>query len=140
VAEDIAQVSAATGLSFTNDGVYSSPGQVPSSAKVTITWVPALTSGDYVGITYYRYILLAAYAPELVSAQIQLLAGLPAGGGRGEQPVLLHELGHAAGLGHIPSAGEVMNPVVTGISSYQLGDLNGLWRVGAMQGCARFFQ
>jgi hypothetical protein len=140
VANDIAQVSAATRLSFVNDGVYSSPSQVPSSAKVTVSWVRALSRGDYIGFTGYSYVLVAGYAPQLVSAQIQLLSSLPAGGGRGEQPVLLHELGHAVGLGHTPGSGEVMNPVAGGIGSYQLGDLNGLWRVGATQGCANFFK
>jgi hypothetical protein len=93
-----------------------------------------------VGLTTFSYYLDAAYTPELVHANVQLLAGMGAGGGMGELPVLLHELGHAVGLGHTPTAGEVMNPVDQQLSTYQLGDLNGLWSVGANKGCAGFYQ
>lgn len=48
--------------------------------------------------------------------------------------VLLHELGHAAGLGHAPERGQVMWRVA-GPSSYQRGDLAGLAYLGSFRQC-----
>jgi matrixin len=47
---------------------------------------------------------------------------------------LLHELGHAVGLGHAPRPGQVMDPVLSGQSQYQAGDLAGLRAVGPAGG------
>ena len=139
VANDIAQASQATGISFVDDGTYSSTSAVPSTSKIVISWVSALSGGDQIGLTTYWYYNTSSYAPEMASAQIQLLTSLNGGGGlSGEQPVLLHELGHAMGLAHV-NAGEVMNPVDQGYGTYQGGDLNGLWHLGASQGCANFY-
>jgi hypothetical protein len=44
------------------------------------------------------------------------------------------------GLAHTPGAAEVMNPYDIGLPTYQAGDLNGLWHVGAAQGSAGFYQ
>ncbi|HET6916273.1 MAG TPA: hypothetical protein VFH56_09320 [Acidimicrobiales bacterium] len=142
VTNDINQVSAATGISFVNDGTYSSTSAVPSSSKIVLSWVPSLSSsgGDTIGLTTYWYYNTSGFVPQMASAQIQLLTSLKAGGGySGEQPVLLHELGHAMGLAHV-NAAEVMNPVDQGYGSYMGGDLNGLWHLGASQGCANFYQ
>jgi hypothetical protein len=136
----IAQVQAATGLSFVSAGVYGSAAVVPSSAKLVISWVPGLSSGDMVGLTTYWYYNPPSYTPELVSAQVQILSGIPAGGGAGELPILLHELGHAMGLGHTPNALEIMNPMDIHLSGYQLGDRNGLWRLGSSGGCTGFYK
>jgi hypothetical protein len=136
----IGQVSQATGLSFNDVGVYGAASEVPATAKLTINWSPTITGGDDIGLTTYWYILDSAYTPQIVKAQIQLLTSLHAGDGPGgEEPVLLHELGHAMGLAHTPNADEVMNPVDIGLPAYQAGDLNGLWQVGAAQGCAGFY-
>jgi hypothetical protein len=140
VSNALAQVRSATGLSLVNAGVYNSAAQVPVSAKLVISWASVLTSGDMVGLTTYWYYNVAGYVPEIVSAQVQLLSSLPAGGGTGELPVLLHELGHALGLGHTPGAPDVMNPIDQHLSGYQLGDRNGLWRLGATGGCAGFLR
>jgi hypothetical protein len=139
VANAVAQVSSATGLSFQDDGDYPSLGQVPASAKVTISWSSTIVGGDAIGLTTFFYILDPRYTPQITAAHIQLLTALVGGGGPdGELPVLLHELGHAVGLGHYP-ARDVMNPVDQGYSTYQPGDLAGLARVGAAQGCAGFY-
>jgi predicted Zn-dependent protease len=45
--------------------------------------------------------------------------------GLAEKPVLLHELGHAVGLGHYNGT-VVMNPLDSGFAAYQPGDLAGL--------------
>jgi hypothetical protein len=141
VSNDIAQVSRATGISFVYDGAFASTAAVPASSKVTISWVHSLSGGDLVGLTTYWYYNTPAYPPQLVQAQVQLLSSLVGGSGsNGEQPVLLHELGHTMGLGHTPSTAEVMNPVDQGHATYQAGDLNGLWHVGSTQGCTGFYK
>ncbi|HVA74651.1 MAG TPA: hypothetical protein VNF71_08800, partial [Acidimicrobiales bacterium] len=135
----IAAAHAATGLTFASTGVYAEVSQIPSSVKVTVSWVSTLTTGDGVGLSTYWYYLLSGYTPQIVSAKVQLLSRLPAGGGSGEEPVLPHELGHAMRLGHASGAPEIMNPVDSGLATYQPGDLNGLWRIGATQGSTGFY-
>ena len=51
----------------------------------------------------------------------------------------LHELGHVAGLDHVHSQAEIMNPSVTDRSpdGYGPGDLAGLTQLGAAAGCLR---
>jgi hypothetical protein len=50
---------------------------------------------------------------------------------------LLHELGHAVGLNHAHYTSEIMYPVINNYSpdGYTAGDLSGLAKVGASQGC-----
>jgi Matrixin len=50
---------------------------------------------------------------------------------------LLHELGHAVGLNHAHYTSEIMYPVISNFSpdGYTAGDLAGLAKVGASQGC-----
>ncbi|MGH9114389.1 MAG: hypothetical protein ACRDWW_01025 [Acidimicrobiales bacterium] len=136
VSDDMAAVQAATGFSFAYDGAYADSSEVPSSSQLTLSWTPNLTGGDMVGLTTYWYYTLSGFTPQLVSAEIQLKTGLSAAA---EEPVLLHELGHSMGLGHVTGR-EVMNPVDMGLTAYQPGDLGGLWRLGATQGCAGFYR
>jgi predicted Zn-dependent protease len=114
---------------------------VPSSTDITISWVAALpATADDVGLTTYYYIDDHRYTPEMTKADIQLLSTLHAGAGAGgELPVLLHEMGHALGMGHAPGQPEVMNPYDHGFTRYQPGDLAGLRHLGASQGCAGFY-
>ena len=51
--------------------------------------------------------------------------------------LVLHELGHTAGLGHSPGAAEVMYPTLSGAftGDYNVGDLAGLRQLGASNGC-----
>jgi hypothetical protein len=59
------------------------------------------------------------------------------GNGQSRGALLLHELGHVAGLGHTSDASQVMYPVLRSSSygSYGAGDLGGLTAVGASKGC-----
>ena len=140
VSNVLSQVTGATGIHFVNAGTYSSASQVPSSAALKIEWSSTLTNGSEVGLSTYWYYNTPGYRPQMVQSTVQLLAGLSGGGGaNGEQPVLLHELGHTMGLAHTNSA-EVMNPVDQGYTSYQSGDRAGLFRLGASQGCGNFYQ
>ena len=51
--------------------------------------------------------------------------------------VLMHELGHLVGLGHIEDPNDIMNPTITPtvIGTWSSGDLAGLARLGASSGC-----
>ena len=50
-------------------------------------------------------------------------------------PVILHELGHLMGLGHVRTRGELMHPAGGGVVDFGQGDLEGLRQVGADGGC-----
>jgi hypothetical protein len=50
-------------------------------------------------------------------------------------PVLLHELGHVMGLGHVDASGEIMQRAGGGATDLGPGDLEGLRRLGSSQGC-----
>jgi hypothetical protein len=52
-------------------------------------------------------------------------------------PVILHELGHLMGLGHVDRFGEIMHPGGGGATDLGPGDLEGLRRLGASGGCVR---
>jgi hypothetical protein len=60
--------------------------------------------------------------------------GFGRGKTRGE--ILLHELGHAVGLGHHGSTSQLMYPYLTDRAAlYGRGDLRGMWLRGARMGC-----
>jgi hypothetical protein len=122
VRQALGQLTAATGLRL-----------IPStgSADITISWDPTLydpvpgTTGE-AGVTVYRTVT-GLSGPHVARSVVRISSHLsPAGtAGVGEEPVLLHELGHAVGLSH--HAGPVvMNPVDQGFRNYQPGDLAGL--------------
>ena len=47
----------------------------------------------------------------------------------------MHEIAHMVGLDHVGDSGQLMYFLATSISTFQNGDREGLWRVGAAQGC-----
>jgi hypothetical protein len=59
------------------------------------------------------------------------------GAGETRGVLLMHELGHAVGLGHVGNRRDVMFPVITSAShaAWGAGDLAGLTRVGRGAGC-----
>ena len=69
------------------------------------------------------------------SALAQLRPGF--GSGRTQGDVILHELGHATGLDHVPSRSSLMYPTLTAAApnGYARGDLDGLSRLGVRPGC-----
>jgi hypothetical protein len=138
VADDIAQVQAATGVAFVDLGSFPSASEVPPGANLTISWVPTLPAADPLALTNFWYSEAAGYQPQITSAQIEILSGLTAGDGPdGEQPVLLHELGHAMGLAQA-AGDEVMGSADVGYTTFQAGDLAGLRLLGAQEGCGDF--
>jgi hypothetical protein len=123
VQQAVTQLEAATGLRLV---------PVSGSADITIAWDPSLynprpgTSGE-AGETDFQTASGGLSGPRVASASVRLSAHLVAGTapGIGEKPILLHELGHAVGLGHFTGP-EIMNPLDQGFASYQPGDLAGL--------------
>lgn len=56
------------------------------------------------------------------------------------QQLIIHEVGHVMGLGHVPATDQYMTPgpELYGLPlAYQAGDLNGLSKVGLQAGCIR---
>jgi hypothetical protein len=152
----LAQVARATGFTFVYAGrTHSVPfarnrsaaRQIPGQGLV-IAWttprrVPAL-AGDVVGIggpgpSYHR----DQTGWEITSAGVAIdrkgAAHLRRGmvDGPSLMSLLLHELGHAMGLGHVASKSEVMHEGLGPWSRphYGAGDLAGLAQLGADQGC-----
>jgi hypothetical protein len=115
-------LAAATGLHLV---------EVPRKGNITIAWDPSLfdpqpgTSGE-AGVTDFQTSTDLG-GTRASAARIRISSHLVAGTaiGRGEEPILLHEFGHAVGLGHFGGP-EAMNPLDRGFSSYQRGDLDGL--------------
>ena len=70
--------------------------------------------------------------PDLLA---HLKPGFGAGLSRGN--LLLHELGHVVGLGHVSNAHLLMNPTMTSYTpnGYAAGDATGLAMVGRNAGC-----
>lgn len=73
----------------------------------------------------------------VVDPRVRLAPGFGPGLTRGA--LLLHELGHAAGLAHTSDASQVMYPVLSTRShgTWGAGDAAGLRQVGASRGCVR---
>lgn len=117
----IGQLSVATGLRLV---------QVDRAPNISISFDPSLyapapgTSGE-AGVTEYR-VAAGVNGAHATSAAVRVSSHLRPGSspGVGVRPVMLHELGHAVGLGHYSGA-VVMNPLDRGFSAYQAGDLAG---------------
>jgi hypothetical protein len=156
VHEAVRRVSSATGIPFEYDGLSDEvPGRgrgsyVPSLyghrwAPVLIAWVdPQRTD-----ITFERngHTAAAVAAPlsPLVDSDV-LVSGWvainqhdpnpPGFAHPGDQgPVLLHELGHIMGLGHVEAVGEIMESSGGAVTDFGPGDLEGLRLLGRAQGC-----
>lgn len=68
------------------------------------------------------------------NSEAKLLPGFELGGSWGD--VVLHELGHLFGLGHVNDTTQVMHPnVTTGEARLGAGDLAGLEKLGRKAGC-----
>ncbi|HEY2428612.1 MAG TPA: matrixin family metalloprotease [Acidimicrobiales bacterium] len=159
VAGALARITAATGITFVNDG---STTEVPSAersayqparygqrwAPVLIAWSnPAvsdlLPGGDTIGEGGSSWVQAGSGPKVYVTGEAVLdsanTAGLPAtfGSGATVGELLLHELGHVVGMGHTQDPNQVMYPVLLPLSSasYGAGDLGGLAHLGTQGGC-----
>lgn len=148
-------VAQASGLHFVDDGdTDEAPSRERSAyqpqrygqrwAPLLIAWVPGRASdlgldGAAVGVSIAA-VRPGTAGPHLVSGLVALDSEqrLPGGFGPGTTggEVLLHELAHAVGLGHVTDATQVMYPQTTNSeSAFGAGDRAGLAAVGAAAGC-----
>lgn len=155
LAAALERLSLASGLFFVDDGDTT---EMPSShrsayqpsrygdrwAPVLIGWYPPATTDLELGNGVQGLSVSIAVpnreGPSLVTGQVLLDADhrLPGGFGPGvtDGEVLLHELTHAVGLGHVLDPTQVMYPQTTkGESEYGAGDRAGLAAVGSQAGC-----
>lgn len=121
VSSALGQLRQATGLGFRAVS--------RGAGNISIHWVssllaPAGWESDKAGLTSLQTRTSTTTA-QIASANVEISTRLAGGTGlNGELPVLLHELGHAVGLGHFTGP-VTMNPVDQGYDSYQRGDLAG---------------
>lgn len=152
VEEAVAEVSAATGLQFVDDGpTAEGPGEDRDPyqperygkrwAPVLITWsdpaeVPGL-AGNVAGLAGP----VTRQAPDgtLVHVTGQVVLDAPdlrasleqRGDTAGVRGVVLHELAHVVGLDHVDDPGQLMHPDGNGVTGLADGDRAGLARLGA---------
>jgi hypothetical protein len=155
LAAALSRLSRASGLTFVDDGdTDETPSQSRAAyqparyghrwAPLLVGWVPPDRTdlglgGGVAGVT----VAVAVPGPQggsIVTGQVALDAEhrLPSGFGPGatEGEVLLHELAHAVGLGHVLDATQVMYPQTTNSESqYGAGDRAGLAALGRPAGC-----
>ena len=155
LAAALARISAVSGLRFVDDGdteeiplrtreAYQPARYGKRWAPILIGWVPPsrtdLGLGDGVQGVTMAIALGGRAGGSIVTGQVALDADrrLPGGFGPGatEGEVLLHELAHAVGLGHVQDPTQVMYPQTTNSESqYGAGDRAGLAALGRNAGC-----
>jgi hypothetical protein len=157
VFEAVRRTSAATGIAFDFEGltheeatidrpVYQPDRYGDRWAPVLIAWVDPddsdipFTRGDRVAAGVGVPTIPPTRLEDLyVSGWIAINADDPNTPGfsfPGQQgPVILHELGHLMGLGHVRTVGELMHPEGGGVVDFGPGDLDGLRQLGAEGGC-----
>ena len=143
VAQAAAQLSAATGLVLVDDG---STTEAPSErraphqpdrygdrwAPVLIAWSTAEQdpglAGSVAGYAGPHALDPDGRGPRLVTGQVVLDAA--AADPSSQLMILLHELGHLAGLDHVPDPADTMHARSALMSSYTPGALRGLHQLG----------
>jgi hypothetical protein len=162
VHEAVSRISAATGIPFEYEGITDEEAsiyrEIYQPDRYGARWAPVLIawadpddsdipfeSGDRIaaGVAVPR-IPPTRFEDVYVSGWIAINADDPNPPGfdlPGEQgPVILHELGHLMGLGHVKTVGELMNPSGGGVTDLAAGDREGLRELGASGGCIRVME
>lgn len=151
IARAFAALSAATGLEFVDDGLtdeapdderHLAAGDVAGPPPVLVAWAtehewPALR-GHIAGEAGPVTVTPAGSSdPTYVSGQVVLdaddLAHAPGDerGAAAVHGVVLHELGHLVGLGHVDDRAQLMYPEAHGLAAFGPGDLAGLRILGS---------
>lgn len=147
-----AQLSAATGLTFVNDGATDEPASdrrpIYQPQRYPGRWAPLLVSWDHGApfrmddtnpgggrATNVGGVFVSGFLILNVDAR-----GVSPGFGEGATwgRAMLHELGHLVGLGHVRASTDVMFTdlgLQRGRAEYHTGDLEGLKLVGTEAGC-----
>ena len=133
-------VGSITGLQFRYGGTTTQAPGTRGPGTIIVGWVPRLgAAGVAMPIPSG-----SGGVGRIVSGAVQLNADLIGGrffgltvgwatGGWG--PVLLHEIGHSLGLGHVADEHQLMEPSGGITSTFGPGDLAGLHQLGAAAGC-----
>ncbi len=146
------QLSEATGLQFryagTTDFVPFRKNQpvslFPSNADIALAWakptaVPII-KGGLAGFATADWTSVGGGDPEYVQGRVVFdltarLGGTKAAVRNARKVLTLHELGHAVGLGHVKDSRQIMAQDSYRKARYARGDLRGLARLGAAEGC-----
>lgn len=150
----VARISQASGVTFRYLGptgaVFQGGGSsIPKDTDVLISWATDAETRLDIGPSYAgrggagtvvwgrdargRRMALARNAGTVMDSQEQYMDA------SATLHVLMHELGHAMGLGHVGDPAQVMHPGSYDLPDYQwgAGDLTGFEKVGVMAGCVR---
>lgn len=133
----VAQLVKATGLQFHFAGVASAAEitQAPANTLV-ISLVPQLASPMVGGTTRLTFSDGVNDSLVLTGATIQINSRITKGYLRKHlTPVLLHELGHAVGLGHVEDTQNIMYPRAIKQKKYTTADVGNFALFGAVAGC-----
>jgi hypothetical protein len=162
VHEAVRRISAATGIAFVFEGTTDEEASINREVfqpdRYGRRWAPVLIDWADPGdsdIPFRRGDRIAAgvavptipptrFEDVYVSGWVAINAddpnppGFDLPGAQG--PVILHELGHLMGLGHVRTSGELMNPSGGGVTDLGPGDREGLRELGASAGCIRVME
>ena len=149
----VARVAAVTGLTFVYDGptdeasgavreLYQPDRYGDRWAPVLVSWQTEAENPDFTGDVAGEAGSVPVSVPGgpevLVSGLVDLDAGAFArilaepDGVRLARAIVLHELGHLVGLGHVPDASQLMYPEAgRDVLDFAAGDLTGLARLGS---------
>ena len=157
-------LAAKTGMSFTYKGATTEVPRVGSYAKQSADIIIAYTTpaktnyplaGLVAGLGGYATGMMttttttatgavSTYTGAIIKGFLvidtpDMLAYFTAGFGTGQRRgnLLLHELGHVVGLGHVNNAGQLMNPILSSRTpnGFAAVELAGLAKIGRSAGC-----